>query len=249
MSTQTASLGFNRTGIGTSPTAAKQMIEGTSEFPPDAPGDESVIGLVRAESAREASTLGNGGTLGSVPPPMSVKGVVKTAAQAIKGARPTQFIDKLGERLAFERSGVRLYEALISKFQIHGGFTGGPSLAQLEENMGEEHEHFQLLTDVITRMGGDPTVMTPSADLHATMTKGIMEVMVDPRTTFAQCLEALLVVELADNDCWEALIDMAREAGDEPTITAFEGALEEEADHLEDVRAWVAAAQSRTDLQ
>lgn len=242
-STQSASLGFNRTGIATSPAAAREMIEGTSEFPPDTPGDESIIGAVRAEAAREA------GTLGSVPPPMTVKGVVKTTAQAIKGARPTQFIDKLGERLAFERSGVRLYEALISKFQMQGGFEGGPSLAQLEENMREEYEHFQLLTDVITRMGGDPTVMTPSADLHATMTKGIMEVMVDARTSFAQCLEAMLVAELADNDCWDALVDMAREAGDEPTLIAFERALAEEADHLEDVRAWVAAAQNRTDIQ
>jgi hypothetical protein len=42
---------------------------------------------------------------------------------------------------------------------------------------------------------------------------------------------------------------MAREAGDEPTLIAFERALTEEADHVEDVRAWVAAAQKRTDIQ
>jgi ferritin-like metal-binding protein YciE len=239
MSTQTATLGFNRTGIGTSPKASGQMLEGMDEFPPDAPGDESGIGIVRAEFAEEA------GSLGSVPPPLSVKGVAKTTVQAIKGARPTQFIDKLGERLAYERAGVRLYEALISKFESYGGFQGGPERERLEENMREEHEHFRLLTDVVTRMGGDPTVVTPSADLHATMTKGIMEVMVDARTTFAQCLEALLVVELADNECWETLIDLARETGETSVVTAFEKALEEEADHLEDVRAWVAASQRR----
>jgi hypothetical protein len=239
MATQTAILGYNRTGIATSPVATERMIEGTSEFPPNSPGDESLIGEVRGLFAREA------GTLGSVPPPLSVTGMVRTAVQGLKGARPTQFIDKLGERLAFERAGVRLYEALISKYTSDGGFAGGPDLAQLEANMREEHEHFRLLTDVVTRMGGDPTVMTPSADLHATMTRGILDVMVDARTTFAQCLEALLVAELADNECWETLIDMARESGEQPVVAAFERALAEEADHLEDVRAWLAAAQNR----
>lgn len=241
MTIQGVSLGRNRTGIATSPTATERMIEGTREFPPDAPGDERAIGEIRESYAREAEPLG------SVPPPTNLKGLVNTAVKGLKGARPTQFIDKLGERLAFERTGVRLYEALISKYQSFGGFAGGPELKDLESNMREEHEHFRMLIEVVTRIGGDPTVMTPSADLHATMTKGILEVMVDARTTFTQCLEALLVVELADNECWEALIEMARESGEDSVVTSFERALAEETDHLEDVRAWIAAAQNRTD--
>ncbi len=239
MSTQTAKLGSNRTGIATSMTEAQRMIEGTAEFPPDASGDERRISDVRELFAQEAEPLG------SVPPPPSLKGLASTAIQAVKGARPTQFIDKLGERLGFERTGVRLYEALISKYNSDGGFEGGPSLAQLEENMLEEHAHFSLLHETLTRLGADPTVMTPSADVHATMTKGILEVMVDPRTSFVQCLEALLVAELADNECWESLIEMARQSGADSIVEAFEQALAEEADHLEDVRAWIAAAQNR----
>jgi hypothetical protein len=77
------------------------------------------------------------------------------------------------------------------------------------------------------------------------MTKGILEVMVEPRTSFVQCLEALLVVELADNECWESLIELARQSGEESVVEAFEQALVEEADPLEDVRAWLAAAQNR----
>jgi ferritin-like metal-binding protein YciE len=239
MSTQTVSIGKNRTGIATSKDAAARMIEGTSEFPPNTPGDERSISEVRELFAKEAEPLG------SLPLPPNVKGVVSTAVNALKGARPTQFIDKLGERLSFERTGVRLYEALISKYTSFGGFPGGPELTKLEENMREEHEHMRLLTDVLTRLGNDPTVMTPSADLHATMTKGILEVMVDARTSLVQCLEALLLVELADNDGWESLIEMARQAGDASIVEVFEQALAEEADHLEDVRAWLAAAQNR----
>jgi bacterioferritin (cytochrome b1) len=239
MSTQTTKLGSNRTGIATSMDAAQRMIEGTQEFPPDTLGDERAISDIRELFAKESEPLG------TIPPPPSVQGMVSTAVRAMKGARPTQFIDKLGERLAFERSGVRLYEALISKYKTYGGFEGGPDLSELEENMLEEHAHFSLLTEVLTRLGADPTVMTPSADLHATITKGVLEVMVDARTSFVQCLEALLVVELADNECWEALIDMARDSGDESVVDSFEKALEDEADHLEDVRAWLAVAQNR----
>jgi bacterioferritin (cytochrome b1) len=239
MTTQTATLGRNRTGIATSRQAAERMIEGTAEFPPNTDGDERSIAEVRETFTKDVEPVG------SVPPPTNLKGMVKTAAKGIAGARPTQFVDKLGERLAFERTGVRLYEALISKYASYGGFDGGPTLAELEEIMREEHEHFRLLTDVVTRMGGDPTVMTPSADLQATMSKGILEVTVDARTTFVQCLEAALLAELADNDCWEALIEMARESGEPTVVAEFEAALEEEAEHLENVRTWLAAAQNR----
>jgi bacterioferritin (cytochrome b1) len=235
----TASLGRNRTGIATSPQATDSMIEGNAEFAPGAPGDERRISDVRELFAREAEPLG------SVPPPLTVKGLATTTLNALKGARPTQFVDKLGERLGFERTGVRLYQAIISKYLTHGAFEGGPSLEELEEIMREEHEHMTLLTDVIVKLGADPTTLTPSADLHATMTKGVLEVAVDPRTTLAQCLEAALLAELADNDCWEALIGMAREAGDESVVESFEEALAEEADHLESVRAWLASAQAR----
>lgn len=243
MSTQTATIGMNRTGIATSPIDSQRMIDGTQEFPPDKLGDERVIGEVRGLFAREAEPIG------SVPPPANLKGLVSTTVKGVQGKRPTQFIDKLGERLAFERSGVRLYEALISKYKSLGSFAGGPDLAELEHNLREEYEHFQMLTTAVTQIGGDPTVMTPSADLHATMTKGILEVMVDARTTLVQCLEALLVVELADNECWETLVELAEQSGEGAMVASFQRALAEEAQHLADVRGWIAAAQDRVVVQ
>jgi hypothetical protein len=61
-----------------------------------------------------------------------VKDVVKTGMTAMKGESPTQLIDRLGARLAFERSGVRLYEALLSKLDASGIFDGGPSREDIE---------------------------------------------------------------------------------------------------------------------
>ncbi|HET9957166.1 MAG TPA: ferritin-like domain-containing protein [Polyangiaceae bacterium] len=239
MSTTYAELGHNRTGIATAPQLTEEMVEGTSEFLPQLDGDQREIARVRESYAKEAEPIG------SVPPPKGITPMVKVAAQGLLGMRPTQFMDKLGERLAFERTGVRLYEALLSKLEAFGGFEGGPTRADLEEIMLEEYEHVSLLAEAVTKLGGDPTVMTPSADLHATISKGILEVMVEPRTTFAQCLEAILVAELADNECWEALSTMAEQAGEPELTRRFISAREDEAEHLSNVRLWVSAAQNR----
>jgi len=234
-----AELGLNRTGIGTSPRLTKDMLEGTDEFLPAIGRDEREIGLERASYARDAEPIG------SVPPPLTARGVVKTAGAALKGQSPTQLIDKLGERLGFERTGTRVYEALLSKFDALGSFEGGPSRREIERILIQEYQHFELLETALMSLGADPTVLTPSADLHATLTKGILEVTVDPRTTIVQCLEAALLAELADNDCWLALTDLSRLAGEDGLATSCASALVEENDHLLSVRRWLRAAQGR----
>lgn len=239
MANTQSELGSNRTGIATSPKLTQEMVAGAQEFAPTPDGDENIIARVRQEYARDSEPLG------SVPPPATLTGAAKTAIRGAKGLQPTQFVDKLGERLAFERTGVRLYGALLSKFDAFGSFEGGPTREALVEIMAQEHEHFMLLAGAVTQLGGDPTVVTPSADLHATMTAGVMAVVVDPRTTFAQCLEAALLAELADNAAWEALSEMATENGEDELAAAFEAARSQEAVHLENVNSWIAAAQKR----
>lgn len=240
MATTHTEMGFNRTGIGTSPKLSKEMLSATQEFPPNLSGDEREIAYVREDYAREVEPIG------SVPPPPTLKGMAKAAAQALKAARPAQFIDKLGERLGFERTGVRVYEGLISKFDLSGGFDGGPTRAELEKILRDEYEHFKLLEGALKKLGADPTVLTPSANFHATLTSGAVPLVVDPRTTFAQCLEAALVLELADNDCWEALAQLADQGGQSDLVQDFEQAIHEERDHLLKVRNWLAVAQDRS---
>jgi rubrerythrin len=239
MATTQSEMGRNRTGIATSPKLTQEMVAGAEEFAPTPQADDSIIARVRQEYARDAEPLG------SVPPPVTLTGAAKTAVRGVKGARPTQFVDKLGERLAFERTGVRLYSALISKFDAFGSFDGGPTREALVEIMNQEYQHFELLAGAVTRLGGDPTVVTPSADLHATMTAGVMAVMVDPRTTFAQCLEAALLAELADNAAWEVLSELAEQNGEDELAAAFESARAQEAVHLDNVQSWLAMAQKR----
>jgi hypothetical protein len=215
------------------------MLAGMEEFPPTSEGSAEDIAMVRIAYAKEAEPLG------SMPLPAGMKNKAKTAMKAVMGAKPTLLMDKLGERLAFERSGTRLYEALVSKHAAFGSFTGGPRKGDLEEILQEEYGHFTMLSSTIEQLGGDPTAVTPSANLHATASKGIVQVIVDPRTTLLQSLEAILIAELADHACWEALVALVQQAGEDTLVKPFEQALVTEQEHLVKVRAWLAAGQGR----
>ena len=148
------------------------------------------------------------------------------------------FLDKLGERLAFERMGTRLYDALINKCEALDD-AASPTVAELQEIREEEHRHFELLTEAITQLGGDPTVQSPCADVSAVASMGIMQVLTDPRTTMSQCLNAMLTAELTDNAGWEMLIEVADELGYENLSSDLTEALDNEQQHLLNVQTWL----------
>ncbi|MEW6270830.1 MAG: ferritin-like domain-containing protein, partial [Thermodesulfobacteriota bacterium] len=234
-------IGRNRSGAKLSPELGREMVAATEEFPPSAPGDARAIAETRIAYARE------GEPAATMPPPAGAKDVATKALKALRGAgNPNVLLDKLGERLAYERSGVRLYEALLSKHDAFGGFTGGPTRAEIEQVRDQEHQHFTMLADAVQRLGGDPTAVTPSANVQATATLGMCQALSDPRIDLLSSLEVTQTVELADNDCWTALIELLRNAGEAETAHRFEEALAHEREHLRLVRRWVAAGQGRS---
>lgn len=240
---KTTTMGSNRTGIAMSPRHGKEMIEGASKAPPGA-GDGLEISRVRRTYIDEAEPIG------AVPPPASLKGMAKTASQILQGHRPTVFMDKVAERLAFERTGSRLYEALISKFDA-GGFHGGPTREELQRVHRQEIEHFELLRESMEALGGDPTAQTPGADIVGVESMGLMQVVTDPRTSFPQSLHATLVAELADHEGWQILCELAESLGQDEIAKRFRTALTQEQQHLAMVRRWMAdlvAQEARTEM-
>jgi rubrerythrin len=223
---------LNRTGMSTAPELAQELVGGTRSTRPSSEGNAEAIANVRIAYSK------SGELIGSIPP--SAPANRKTTAPA------PIFLDKLGERLAFERSGVRLYDALLSKLDAFGTWENGPTRADLEEIRNDELSHFTMLRDVMIELGGDPTAITPSANVHAVASKGLCAVLSDPRTTLSQSLETILVAELVDNDCWENLSDLALAIGKEELAQTFHDALDEERDHLRRVRSWLGAALSQT---
>jgi rubrerythrin len=229
-------IGANRTGIATSPIDSQRLTAAAKEAAPSSPGDATLISAVRVEYERDSEPVG------TLPPPVTVKGVVKTVVGAVKGENANVLIDKLGERLAFELGGTRLYEALIAKLAAAQPHAGGPTREALEEIRDEELKHAGILMRAIERIGADPTALTPCADVTGVIAEGLVQVLTDPRTTLTQCLNAILTAELTDNASWELLAELAAGLEQDELAEECRLALAEEEVHLARVRGWLSSA-------
>lgn len=187
--------------------------------------------------------------VGSVPVPGAAKGVTTSVTSKLKGDKPSVFVDKLGERLAFERTGVRLYEAMITKWSALGATeraaTPGLDEQQLRAILADEETHFHLLTDVARVLGADPTAMTPAADVAGVSAAGWLQVINDPRATMTQALGTLLSAELTDDAGWELLIELAKASGYSEMAEGFAVAEQAEHRHIERIKGWLKASMLR----
>ncbi|MEX2333352.1 MAG: ferritin Dps family protein, partial [Pseudohongiella sp.] len=155
-----AKMGHNKTGAQMSPEEIKQQLEANELFPPDIPGDATAIAEARKQTISAADPIG------TVPVPGSVKGMVKTSFEKMMGKNPEILIDKMAERLAFERTGVRLYDAMLAKIAALGNIPGPTDVEPvIQQFRDEEHQHFLLLVAAMEKLGADPTAQTPCADL------------------------------------------------------------------------------------
>jgi len=221
----------NRTGIMTNPELSIEMIEGAKQAMPSSQGDATELASVRSEYIEE------GVPIGSSPVMLEVSEDGESVGQFDGLA---VLLDKLGERLAFERQGTRLYETFLHKCEsLTLEDASGPSIEELRHICEEELEHFHLLQNAIIALGGDATVQTPSADVAGVLSHGLMQVVSDPRTTIPQTLQAMLTAELVDNDGWQMLQELAAELGQDDLEEQCGKAYEEEQEHLEKIREWL----------
>lgn len=226
-------LGINRTGISLSPIDGPAVIEAASQAIPTSPGSDRDLADIRKRFMEEVHPFGH------MPPPTTLKGVVETGKTLIQGKRNAVLLDKLGERLAFERTGVRLFDGLITKLECHGSWDGGPTLADLEGFRNDESRHFALVHETLVNLGADPTAVTPSADLAGVESAGVLQAIADPRTTLAQALHAHLVAELVDAAAWDQLVVLADMLGHEELARSFREAHVVEIRHRDTVAKWL----------
>jgi len=221
------------------------MLEAVEELSPLGPINTLLMDIERQRYIKESEAVG------SIPPPLSTP---KSAGKRTKGKTATLsmdlLLDKLGERIAFERTGTRLYGALITKYLalVNSGETGLPSsstgeaaLDTLSRIRTQELQHFQMLNRCVKELGGDPTAQPPCADVTGTASSGLLQVVTDPRTTLAQSLNAVLTAELTDNAGWELLGELAELAGQKQLAAPFAAALAVEEEHMAIVQLWLRA--------
>jgi hypothetical protein len=225
-------VGMNRTGIQMSPldAAAMQEVDPALQIAP--PGDETSVAQIRNDYIAAADSLG------SEPLPATVTGAVSMGMQALKGESPQILLDKLAERLAFERTGTRLYDALILKANVLLDQNLSMTIDDLARIREDEARHYLIVKDAIESIGGDPTAMTPSANLVGVEGMGLVQVLGDARTNLTQSLHAILTAELTDNAGWETLIALADAQGMDEMVEDFTHALNQEREHLSLVQTW-----------
>jgi rubrerythrin len=146
-----------------------------------------------------------------------------------------RIIDLLAERLAFERSGVRLYDQILDRMREAPDENITGMLETMQKHRGEEKEHEEWLEECIRKLGGDPNAETEHSRLVKQESKGVEEV-VEKDTMLPHLFHALLVAELADNAGWDLLHSLAGELGDSAAKKEFGKRLREEAEHLLFVR-------------
>lgn len=232
-STDSTGIGINRTGMQMSPERSKAMLSGAELSAVDVSAeDDRDLAAVRLENIAAADPLG------SMPAPRTAKGKLKSGMKAMTGHRPQAFLDKLAERLAYERGGTRLYDAIVVKCRAYADELGEISLDQIQRIRDEEAAHALMIQECIEALGADPTAQTPSADLVGIETQGLLQAVSDPRTTLAQTLHAALAAELVDGAGWENLIAAAQQMGQDEMVERFRQALEQEQSHLLKVKHW-----------
>ncbi len=229
-------MGPNRTGIDMSPVDSKTMIEGAQKYTDTSPPPQGQVAEFRERAIRES------GSIGSVPLPGSFKGALNVGKEKLRGHNPEVLINKLGQRLAFERAGVRLYDALIRKCEaaMDDAAAEVVSLNTLYQFRDQEREHAKLVEGVMTELGADPTAMTPDADASAVAAMGLPKVITEPRTTILQSLEAIQIAEFADNAAWENLQDLCLSMGLKDITARFSQPISQEKIHQETITDWVA---------
>ncbi len=216
----TTEVGMNRSGMLASEDGGEKMLENIKLTKPRS-GDETDLAKIRMEYAKESDPVG------TLPEPQP-EGVSRV------------LMDKLGERLAFERSGTRLYDALMVKCAADK--SSGVPAKELKHIRDEEAMHFALVGAAIEELGGDPTAQTPCADVSGVEGMGLMQVLNDPKTTVPHALHAILVAEMTDNAGWQELIELTSQLGNDDLLARFSNAQRHELEHLEKVQGWYKAA-------
>ncbi|HYC56642.1 MAG TPA: ferritin-like domain-containing protein [Candidatus Binatia bacterium] len=231
--TKPTEIGHNKTGIATSPIGYTRLSAlGEGEPTPET----SALYSMRLSFSGEADPVG------TMPPPMKLKGLAKDMMARMKGEQATVLLDKLGERLAYERTGVRLYDALLVK--LAASHTHDPTVTAeaLREIRDDELRHAGILASALESLGADPTAVTPCADVIGVQGLGFMAVLTDPKTTLTQCLGTMLSAELADLAAWELLIELTDQLGHAELAASLRECAQEELRHESQVRAWVRTA-------
>lgn len=146
-----------------------------------------------------------------------------------------KLIELLTERLTFERVGVRLYDAIVSRLE-----SAEPAvrrmLPRVEQQRAEEREHVAWLEALIDGLASDAPPIPRRPELAHLWTEGLLRISEAGAATIAELFQALHTFELANESGWQRLLRLAERGHDLPACDDFGHRLADEQAHVSFVR-------------
>ncbi len=140
-------------------------------------------------------------------------------------------IDLLSERLRFERTAGRLYDAILGQVSASRDGTVTPMRDQLQQICDQKEAHHRWLEEQLRSLGADVHLETELSKLVAQESEGIERIALTDRS-LPHLFHAALAAELVDNAGWQLLLDLADRADDGDARERLRTRLHEEEGHL-----------------
>jgi rubrerythrin len=141
----------------------------------------------------------------------------------------------LSERLAFERTAVRLYDAALEKLQASGDEDVMKVVPTMQGYRDQEEEHANWIEAQMQKLGHVPRT-TPLTQAVQRESRGMEQVIAGRDDGLLPVLHALYGVELMDNAGWDVLLQVAQQAGDDNALIELNERVEHEKQHLDLIR-------------
>jgi len=122
-------------------------------------------------------------------------------------------MEKLSEFLVVEKGGVKLYEAAIKQVR------NPDVLSRFREFYQQTRRHVEILSRVITSLGGDPMQMSAGARIAEEKAQALLETMtrsdgLRPEEAEINAIENIVIAETKDHADWQLLSHIARRSSD-----------------------------------
>jgi rubrerythrin len=150
---------------------------------------------------------------------------VKDYTTSAEIMRP-RLMEKLSEFLTVEKGGVKLYEAAIQQVR------NPDVLNRFREFYQQTRRHVEILTRVISSLGGDPMHMSPGAKVAEQKAKALLNTMTFsdgmlPEQTELNAIENIVIAETKDHADWQLLSHIAHRSSDSKLRDILKPAVDE----------------------
>jgi len=138
------------------------------------------------------------------------------------------FMERLSEFLEHERGGAKIYDSGLEK----DGLTDDQR-ERLQGFREQTQRHIEILSKVISDLGGDPNQLSESAELDKRKADGLLETDCEGEVGLLNFFQNLLIAELVDHMNWEFITKVRSEIDDEEVVRVLDeniGGVEDEED-------------------